>query len=142
MFAGGPGVTTAVGADVASAEPARFVAVTVTVSVEPTSAAAATYFWPVAPAIELQLSPLESHLFHWYEYTAGRVPLQKPFVAVSVLFSTGVPVADGGDVFPGAVSGGGGMTAPYIVSLKVEPVGALAAAKTVTALPLAKTTLK
>ena len=50
-------VTTAVAAEVAVAEPALFVAVTVTRMVEPASAEAAVYVTDVAPEIGVQFPP-------------------------------------------------------------------------------------
>jgi hypothetical protein len=57
-------VTTAVGVDETSAEPAEFDAVTNVRIVKPTSAATSTYDDPVAPT-KTQLPPDELHRHHW-----------------------------------------------------------------------------
>ena len=54
----------AVAADVAEADPATFVAVTVARSREPTSADVVVYVDAVAPAIGTQEPPFEAHLNH------------------------------------------------------------------------------
>jgi hypothetical protein len=66
VFDGGAGaaVTTAVCADDALLEPAEFVPVTATRSVEPTSAATAVYDCDVAPLMFVQLLPLVSQRRH------------------------------------------------------------------------------
>jgi len=53
------------GADEAVALPAMLLAVTVTSTVPPTSSAVSVYDVVVAPAIGLQLAPLESQRCHW-----------------------------------------------------------------------------
>lgn len=55
----------AVCADTAVAEPARFVPVTATRIVVPTSAATSVYVCPVAPAMSAQLPPPLSQRRHW-----------------------------------------------------------------------------
>jgi len=64
LGASGIGVTIGVDSLVADAGPAKFVAVTVTRKVEPTSVATRAYVVPVAFEIAEQ-SPPSSHLFHW-----------------------------------------------------------------------------
>jgi hypothetical protein len=63
-----PVLTTAVGAEVATLEPATLVAFTPTLSVWPTSADVTRYEVAVAeyevPAIPMQFAPLASHRFH------------------------------------------------------------------------------
>jgi hypothetical protein len=57
--------TTAVAADAAVAEPARFVAVTTTRSVWPTSVARKPYVLPLAPTASVQAAPVWSQRCHW-----------------------------------------------------------------------------
>ena len=64
VFAGADAVTTAVSADVDWAEPAPLPAVTVTLSLEPTSAEVATYAALFVPIFE-QFAPAESQRCHW-----------------------------------------------------------------------------
>ena len=64
MFAGGP-LTTAVGAEAAPFDPPAFVAVTITTSVLPMSAACWTYVLHVWPAMLRQLFPALSQRRHW-----------------------------------------------------------------------------
>ena len=61
----GAGATTAEALLVAEAEPALFVAVTVTRNVFPTSAEPSVNCEAVAPEIEAQLAPVLSQRFHW-----------------------------------------------------------------------------
>jgi hypothetical protein len=76
----GGAVTTAVGEEVATAEPFLFDAVTATAIVEPTSSAESEYVVAVAPSMGAQLAP---HRCHWiWKVACG--PLQLPVVAVSV----------------------------------------------------------
>ena len=79
----GGGATSAVGDEVATAEPFLFVAVTATATVEPTSLAESEYVVAVAPSIGAQLAPDALHRCHRKSYVA-RGPLQLPAVAVSV----------------------------------------------------------
>jgi hypothetical protein len=58
-------VTTAVGDEFATAEPALFDAVTATATVEPTSFAESEYVVAVAPAIGAQFVPDAPHRCHW-----------------------------------------------------------------------------
>ena len=64
MFTGATALTTAVGADVAEADPAELLAVTSTRIVEPTSALTTPYVLLVAPAMSTQLPPPLSHRRH------------------------------------------------------------------------------
>ena len=57
--------TTPVGEESALLAPAEFVAVTLTRSVEPESAAWTAYVCAVAPLIVAQLAPLELQRCHW-----------------------------------------------------------------------------
>src|ERR671932_2048111 len=70
VFAGAvaAAVTTAVCAELALLEPTELVAVTVTRSVEPTSAFATRYVCWVAPAMLVQLPPALSQRRHWSAY--------------------------------------------------------------------------
>src|SRR5579871_3372633 len=63
----GPGaeVTTAVGLELAEAEPAPFDAVTTTSTVEPTSLETSVYVDAVAPAIGVQVVAVELQSCHW-----------------------------------------------------------------------------
>ena len=65
-FTGGAGAaaTTAVCAEPAEPEPSVFVAVTATLVVEPTSAEASVYVWPVALAMSAQFAPALSQRRH------------------------------------------------------------------------------
>jgi hypothetical protein len=98
---GGDIATTAVGADVPGAEPSGVVAVTVTRTVLPTSAAASLYVLTVAPGIAVH--PLVPHRFHWNVYVLALIEIQLPVSAdSSVPSATGVPaggVITGGIVF-------------------------------------------
>jgi hypothetical protein len=76
--------TTAVGMEVAVADPAEFDAVTCIRIVAPTSLAESEYDACVAPPTSRQLPPLESHRFHWYAYDNGVVPFHEPVVARNV----------------------------------------------------------
>jgi hypothetical protein len=58
------GLITAVAADVAAADPLRFVAVTMTRAVAPASAVERLYVCVRAPVIARQLAPLESQRSH------------------------------------------------------------------------------
>jgi hypothetical protein len=82
--------TTGEAAEFALPEPVAFFAVTVTVSVCPTSAATALYVAAVAPAIALHEAPLASHRFHAYVYDVG-VSVQVPLVVERVCPSWAVP---------------------------------------------------
>src|ERR671933_411152 len=86
VFAGAvaAAVTTTVWAEPALLEPTELVAVTVTRSVEPTSAFATGYVCWVAEAMLLQLAPALSQRRHWKAYEIGVAPLQVPGSAVSV----------------------------------------------------------
>ena len=66
LFTGGAGAaaTTAVCAEPAEPEPSAFVAVTATLTVEPTSAEESAYVWPVALAMSTQLAPAPSQRRH------------------------------------------------------------------------------
>jgi hypothetical protein len=57
-------VTTAVGGDVATADPLRLLAVTMTRTVAPASAVEPVYVCAEAPVIARQLAPLESQRSH------------------------------------------------------------------------------
>jgi hypothetical protein len=57
-------VTTAVGAELATPDPAAFMAVTLTAMVAPTSVLVSAYVWPVAPVTGLQAAPPESQRCH------------------------------------------------------------------------------
>lgn len=76
----GGAVTTAVGEEVATAEPFLFDAVTATAIVEPTSFAESEYVVAVAPSMGAQLAP---HRCHW-NWNVACGPLQLPVVAVNV----------------------------------------------------------
>ena len=82
--AGGAARTTALGTDVALAEPSLFVAVTRIRIVLPTSGRLSTYVLWFAPPIAEQLPPLASQRRQEYVYVIGSVPLHVPLPAVSV----------------------------------------------------------
>jgi hypothetical protein len=64
LFGTAGAVTTAVGADAATAEPPEFEAVTRTRSVKPTSPTVAVYVLPVAPASAAHVAPAGSQRLH------------------------------------------------------------------------------
>ena len=65
VFTGAAGATSADAGDVASTEPAAFVAVTTTRSVPSTSAAVTSYVEPVAPGMSAQPFPAALQARHW-----------------------------------------------------------------------------
>jgi hypothetical protein len=92
--------TTSVGREVAVPDPELFVAVTMTRSRWPTSAAARVYRLLVAPPIGAQLPPAVSHRCHTYENDFGAF-LQLPLLAVRTEPSVADPEIEGSDVFAG-----------------------------------------
>jgi hypothetical protein len=86
----------------ADAEPLVLVAVTVTRSRAPWSAATSVKVPAVAPGTALQLVPAESHRFHWYANVGAGLPVQIPGDAVSVDPTVVVPEIAGRAVFTGA----------------------------------------
>src|SRR5439155_23005952 len=58
-------LTTSLRSEVSSCEPARFVALTLTRSVEPTSTVRTPYDLPFAPSTSMQLRPAAVHRCHW-----------------------------------------------------------------------------
>ena len=119
-------MTTAVCAEVAVAEPALFVAVTVTRARRPTSAATSVYVAAVAPEMFAQLVELVQRA-HWYLNVIGAVPVHVPVVALRVNPFCAVPETAGRTVFAG------------FVAAVVKTPGA-ATAQTVRAAPTASTT--
>src|ERR671936_59103 len=105
---GGLPATRAVALESAAPCPATFVAVTSTLSFDPTSPGPTTYVEAVAPATLLHVVSAASHRRHWYASTIGVVPFQTPGSAASVWPSTGVPETAGGVTFEGGTAGGGG----------------------------------
>jgi hypothetical protein len=65
VFAGASAATFALAAELAEAEPAALLAVTLTRMVSPTSPAARVYVGPVAPTPFSQLPPLVLQSCHW-----------------------------------------------------------------------------
>lgn len=112
--------TTAVGADVADAEPPAFFAVTVTRMVLPESPPVMAWVSPVAPEIEEQEPPRASQFDHTYEKLVGEF-LQLPVAAVSVLPTFSVPLIVGTAVETGGATadGGAGCEVPF---LRIAPV--------------------
>jgi hypothetical protein len=106
VFAGAAdiGCTTAVVAEKALVLPATLLAVTRTLIVVPTSALVTAYVELVAPGIGTQTNPDGSQLSHWSANVIGVVPVQVPFVALSVCPSTGVPDTVGEEVSAGGVA--------------------------------------
>lgn len=88
--------------DTAVAEPTLLVAVTATRIVKPRSPKAGTYVRAVAPAIFVQLAPLESQRLHWYENASGTDPDHVPRLVVSPRPGFGLPAIAGRATFAGA----------------------------------------
>ena len=133
VFVGGIPATTGVGADSAVLEPAPFVAITSTTSVDPTSAETSVYADAVAPAMFEQLVPPLVQRRHWKAYEIGAVPVQAPVDAVSVCPSVAVP-----EIVGGAVFAGGAAAATWAVcadSAVLEPAALVAVTSTRTVVP-------
>ena len=94
--------TSEVAAERASPFPNRFVAVTPTRSVCPTSAEVTTYVCPLPPATWAQAFPFASQRCQVKTNVIGRAPVHEPVDAVSVCPSCAAPEIVGGDVFTGA----------------------------------------
>ena len=94
-------MTTAVAADVATALPFLFVAMTVTRTVEPTSVAVTACVALVSPVIAAQPAPPVSQRDHWYANVAVG-PDQLPVVADSVWPGVLFPLTVGGVSATGA----------------------------------------
>jgi hypothetical protein len=97
-----PAPTTVVCAEVATADPDAFEAVTATLVVDPRSDDVSAYVWPVAPLMMTQLAPLVLQRSHWYAYEIGAVPDQDPELADSTWPDWAVPEIVGRAVFDGA----------------------------------------
>jgi hypothetical protein len=104
--AGGAGgeLTTAVGTEVADADPAELCAVTCTRSVFAASTDLRTYVLSVAPPMSAQLPPFWSQRLHWYANVIGWLPLHVPAFAVSVCPTAAEPETVGGFVAAGFVA--------------------------------------
>ena len=76
------GITVAVAAEDALADPPAFDAVTKTRTVEPTSSSSRSYVDSSAPESASQSAPVSSQRCHSYPYDVGE-PLQLPVVALS-----------------------------------------------------------
>ena len=109
---GGGGDTTAVRSEAAVLEPLAPIAVTVTRSVDPMSAAATVYCSAVAPVTAAQPAPRGSQRSHWTPYVRVSVGATShvPSVAVSVWPAAAVPVTAGSAVATGAGRGPTGET--------------------------------
>src|SRR5437764_1264364 len=101
------GAVTAVGSEAAVLEPLAPIAVTVTRSVDPMSAAATVYCSAVAPVTAAQPAPRGSQRSHWTPYVRVSVGATShvPSVAVSVWLAAAVPVTAGSAVATGAGRG-------------------------------------
>jgi hypothetical protein len=93
--------TVAVGAEVANELPYALLAVTVTLSVRPTSGVTGIYDKDVAPAMRVQLAPFVSQRDHAYANEVGR-PDHVPLEEVRVFPSWATPVMTGACVLLGA----------------------------------------
>jgi hypothetical protein len=116
--------TTAVGAEVATALPLLFVAVTSTRIVEPTSALVRVYFGAVAPTITTQFRPFVLQSNQRRVKLVG-LRVQPPTVEVSCCPTTVVPVMVGREVLTG-----GPAAASADGSVAVSPTTPRAAATT------------
>jgi hypothetical protein len=133
MFTGAE-LTTADLGEVAVADPELLAAVTVTLSVEPASAATAMYVAALAPTIGEQFAPALSQRNHWKVNEGAGDPLHVPGPAVSRLPTDALPITDGGEVLDGAelitaVSAEVAVTDPELlaavtVTSSVEPASA------------------
>jgi hypothetical protein len=94
-------VTTAVGAELAEAEPRAFVAVTTDRTVCPTSPDPRGWRRVVAPAITTQFAPVLSQSSHLYLYDVGLFA-HVPVVVVKVCPLTDDPLTTGAPVLTGA----------------------------------------
>lgn len=104
----GAACTTAVGAEVAEALPARLDAVTTTRNVEPASDEEMRYVLVVRPGLATHDVPARSQDCHWYPKAIGAVPLHVPGAAVSVWPGFGIPAIVGMAEFVGGCGAGGG----------------------------------
>ena len=93
------------GGDEAPAVPLGDVAVTVTTSACPTSAAPGVYVSSVAPRIGAQPAPAASQRFHWYVNAIGLPPLHVPGTPASAEPARAVPATVGGVAATGAPVG-------------------------------------
>ena len=109
-------VTSAVGAEVATAPPAEFEADTDASRELPTSAALAKYVIDVAP--EIGRHPLDEQRNHWYAYAVGE-PVHEPLEAVNVWPDSAEPDTTGGDELVGTdvVTGEPRMSATALASV-------------------------
>ena len=98
----GTATTTGVGAERAKPRPNRFVALTPTLSVCPTSAEPTTCIGPVPPAMWTQADPDGSQRCQVKTNVIGCAPLHDPGAAVNVCPCWALPEMVGGDVFTGA----------------------------------------
>src|SRR4051794_18131877 len=89
-----------VGPETAFVLPERFVAVTTTRSVLPTSAERTPYDFAVASGTDTQAAPCASQRCHWYE-NERTPPVQVPVVASSSSPTFGVPEMPGAAVLVG-----------------------------------------
>src|SRR5262245_52869192 len=126
---GGVGVaaaTTALGTDVACAEPSLFFAVTRTRSVLSWSTCFSAYVFSVAPLMFEQLPPSLSQRRHWYVNVIGVDPFHFPGSAVNVSLTFGVPEIVGGVEFVGATVEA---APPSCVALNTAPIAVAARAR-------------
>ena len=94
---------TGVGSELAIELPPALVAMTVTMSVRPSSVEAIVYVGFVASRIRVQLAPTVSHRNHWKANEVG-LPDQVPVDAVRVFPTMSVPLTAGSLVLPGGAA--------------------------------------
>jgi hypothetical protein len=135
---GGPvtgAATTAVGAEVATALPLLFVAVTRLRRSRPMSAAVTVYVPARAPLISVQVvTTVLAQRSHWAVSVIGPLPLQVPPLVVMTPPTRRVPVSAGAVRFAGATSGAGTRAVVAEAALAV-PFAFVAVTRTRSALP-------